>query len=321
MRTEVRTNLMIDETKGAIMGRKVSIICALALAVTVLGASVAYAAVGDSGFNWDPNRGTNSGTGTPHIGFSTTTYKCGVCHMVHGQVAAGEVLLPDTVANACNACHLDGANSIKDVYQSNPANWTTDTRANHSSAGDYNLKCTGCHVVHGAGAVTAAGWTEYILNAGAGTLPGGQAVPNGDLATGTDASAVLSRYCSQCHTYYTGNYDADAVERHHVMKAAGSTYNNSKTVFATSPGTVAAAGSEYCTSCHDIAGASVSSATAAAVGFPHNVPNVDRFMKVADYYGATATSASLATTQAESDGACIKCHIWSNGNLGVGKSY
>lgn len=309
-------DLTIDDKKGAIMGRKVSIMCALALAVTVLGAGVAYAAVGDSGFDWDPNRGNNSGTGTPHIGFSTTTYKCGVCHMVHGQVAAGEVLLPATVANSCNACHLDGANTIKDVYQSNPANWTNDTRANHSSAGGYNLTCTGCHVVHGAGAVTAAGWTEYILKAST-AVP----IPDGDPVSGTNASAVLSQYCAQCHPYYTANYDDNATERHHVMRAAGSSYNNSKTVFATSPGTVAAAGSEYCTSCHDIAGASVSSATAAAVGFPHNVPNVDRFMKVADYYGATATSASLATTQAESDGACIKCHIWSSGNAGVGKTY
>lgn len=310
------------------MAKKTTIVLALAFVFVLALSSYAFAAVGDSGFTWDSARGTNAGTGTPHVGFSTTTYKCGVCHTVHGAPANSEILLSSTVSGACVACHLDGVNAIKDVYQSTPANWNTDTRANHSSAGGYGLDCIDCHGVHGAFCVTAAGWEGYILSAQTSMLSGtsgGQGVPNGGLVAGTNASAVLSNYCTQCHGYYAPGYDGvGGAAASHVMTDVAGNYGNALASAAARSGSVAGADSFYCTSCHDIAGSSVSSATAATAGFPHNVPSVDRFMKVAGYVGGSATNALLDATHqdAESDGACIKCHLYGTaGDAGVGISW
>lgn len=316
------------------MARKSIIVLVLACVFVFSFASMAFAAVGDAGLDhaapfWSTTGAyaANATTATPHLGFSTNTYKCAVCHVVHDTATTGEVLLRSTVANACTACHLDGSTAIKDVYASDATQWTNDLRSNHSATS--GLTCTGCHGVHGANCVKTAGWDTYILRKDASLLsnqPGGTmgAVAGANLNTGTDASLVLSNYCTQCHAYYTAAYDTAATAGMHVMKAAGTTYTNGTKVNIR----VANADSTSCTSCHDIAGSTVSSATAATVGFPHNVPLTDRFMNVAPYVGGGASAATLSTTGAnpfykgaQSDGACVKCHLWANGANGAGVDF
>jgi len=302
------------------MAKRTALVLVLAVVLVFAFATSAYAVVGDSGFAWLGTRGDNATTGTPHFGFSTTTYKCGVCHTVHNAAAAGEILLSSTVANSCTSCHLNNDATIKDVYGGAVANWETDTRANHSD--EMGLTCTGCHGVHGANCVTAgATFDTFILKANAqmtlagseAGVSGGQGIPAGNLSSGTVDAAILSNFCTQCHGYYTTAYN----EEHHVMIAATTDYGNTA---ATVPNntTVAYATAEYCTSCHDYPYADPTD------GFPHNVPGVDRFMQIAGYAGDTPVDAPLATLGAESDGACIKCHLDDTATVvdkGVGIGY
>lgn len=309
------------------MTKKIALVAVLTLALTMLMSGVAMATYLDAGFYTSWSGGTS-----PHQGFTTTSVKCGYCHAVHNaeRFDAGnpsEVLLRGTVANACTACHISSGITTKRIYNGVSANYTADNTFNHSSVG--GARCVDCHTVHGAGAVTAdldgnGGDTkDFILKAWAGQVVGSDALSN--LATGTDANYVLSKYCTQCHAYYTANYDENATEQHHVMKAAGSNYGNSQTAYGVGDNrTIADAGSQHCFTCHDF--------NALANGFPHwandgaaigsQVATGERFMRVGAYAEDAWVAAGL--NGAKTDGACIKCHVWTTsvaGDTGVGIDY
>jgi hypothetical protein len=303
------------------MTKKIVVLAVLTLAMTMLMTGVAMAAYVDAGFytTWYHADGTNA-AGSPHSGFAQTSQKCGYCHAVHNAQRSGytgEVLLRGTVDDACTYCHIDGALATtvdRVVYGGEATNYTTDSRYNHSSAGGAN--CVGCHTVHSARAVeanldgNAATVKDYILKADIATMPsvGGDAA--GNLVDGTTAVNVLSTYCTQCHAYYETGYDDDATAQHHIMQPGTdlTTYGNTQTAYGIgSNRQVAATGSDTCFTCHD--------SYALVAGFPHNMTS-ERFMKVGAYFGDTLDIANDTNGNASEDGACLKCHAWTDTNPG-----
>jgi len=310
------------------MTKRIVFVAMLTLALTMMMAGVAMATYQDAGFDT-----TWSGGTSPHQGFTTTSVKCGYCHAVHNaerfdNLNPSEALLRGTVANACTACHINAGITTKLIYGGVESNYTADNSFNHSSAG--GARCVDCHTVHGAGAIeadldgNAADSKDFILKSSGGQVVGTDALSN--FAGGTNPDYVLSKYCTRCHPYYTANYDENATETHHVMKAAGSTYGNAQTFYGVLDNKkVADAGSEHCFTCHDY--------NALANGFPHwandgnatlsnQVATGERFMSVGAY--AEDTWVPAATGGAASDGACIKCHVWTTtiaGDTGAGINY
>ncbi len=257
-------------------------------------------------------------SGTPHMGYATTTVKCAVCHAVHRGPVAGEVLLRGTVTNACEFCHIDANVSTVKVYNSDSGNYTADTVFNHSSAGSAS-ECVDCHAVHGAGAIstTAEGSgdiAEKILKANAGGLSGGNtSVPSTwSFTTGSVRDGIVTKYCTQCHNYWTDDYDNADNDTHHIMAAAG-LYGNTEASSAVQGVAVAYAPSTYCRSCHD-AGLTDHAAGAAANNFPHYTTGA-RFLLSA----ASSAGTFGAALDPSEDGACLKCHR--NGSTGTGIGY
>lgn len=258
-------------------------------------------------------------SGTPHMGYATTTVKCAVCHAVHRGPVEGEVLLRGTVANACEFCHIQANVSSVKVYASSAANYTTDTVFNHSSEGAAS-ECVDCHAVHGAGAISttdAGDIAEKILKANAGTLPGGNtSVPaTWSFTAGSVRDGVVTKYCTQCHNYWTAEYDDSTTDQHHIMTPASDDllYGNSKASGAVQGVAVAYAPSTYCRSCHD---AGLTDGGSAANNFPHYTPTAARFLLSAANSAATPFGGAADPSE---DGACLKCHH--NGTTGTGIGY
>ncbi|MHB1135632.1 MAG: hypothetical protein ACYC1X_02420 [Coriobacteriia bacterium] len=302
------------------MTKKIVLLAVLTLAMTILMTGVAMAAYVEAGFYASWYNADGSTTGSPHAGFATTSQKCGYCHAVHNAqrdpADNTEVLLNATADNACSACHILGGIATAQVYGGSEANYTADTRYNHSSAA--GAACVGCHAVHSAGTVTTnldantATPNDFILK----YITGGQNMGTGSaldmLQTDTvDRNLAMSRYCTQCHGYYTAEYDDDATEQHHVMKAAGVSYGNTAT--ALNGVKIADAGSEHCFTCHDYN-------DRATEGFPHwandgaasPTATGQRFMTVGGYAEGTWLPANDTNGTSNEDGACLKCHVWSS---------
>lgn len=300
-------NMKTTTRRGYSMtSKKIAFVLVLTCLAVVLSAGVAF------GDYTDGDGYAVNAAGTPHTGYATTTVKCAVCHAVHRGPVGGEVLLRGTVANACEFCHIQANVSSVKVYDSVVANYTTDTENNHSSVGGIS-ECVDCHAVHGAGAISttlAGDINTKILKTNAGSGGGGNAgVPVAwSFATGTVRAGVVSKYCTQCHNYWTDQYDDTAADQNHVMKAAG-LYANTKTALGTAGTTaVAYAPSTYCTSCHDSGAGTVDD------NFPH-LTSGDRFLMSAENFGA----ASAPAGDPSEDGACLKCHH--NGTTGVGTGF
>lgn len=322
---EVNDYTMNTQTKmGEFMTTKrTAFVLGLTCLSVLLFASTAFALAG-AGSNYTAADNTmdpyaKNDSGTPHMGYATTTVKCAVCHAVHRGPVKGEVLLRGTVANACEFCHIEANVSSVKVYDSDAGKYTADTVNNHSSA-DSASECVDCHAVHGAGAIStnAAGdINEKILKANAGTLPGGNtAVPaTWNFTTGTVRDGVVTKYCTQCHNYWTDGYDDAVDDTHHIMTAAGDDllYGNTKASDTVQGTEVAYAPSTYCRSCHD-AGLTDHVAGAAANNFPHYTDGA-RFLLSGDYMGGTIGAA----VEPSEDGACLKCHR--NGTTGTGIGY
>lgn len=304
-------NMKMTIRRGYSMtSKKIAFVLVLTCLAVVLTAGVAFGLAGPGSSGPSDPYAANA-AGTPHTGYATTTVKCAVCHAVHRGPIAGEVLLRGTVANACEFCHIQANVSSIKVYNSIIASYTADTEYNHSSVGG-NSDCVDCHAVHGAAAIstTIGGINTKILKANTGTVPGGNTlVPaTWSFAAGTVRAGVVSKYCTQCHNYWTDQYDDDATDQNHIMKAAG-TYNNTKTALGVANSTaVAYAPSTFCTSCHD------SGADTAANNFPHST-NGKRFLMSA----VSSIAASSPAGDPSQDGACLKCHH--NGTTGVGSGF
>lgn len=291
--------------------KKSLLIAVLALTMLMAMTAIAYAEVATTGnFQGWTSGGVNGVT--PHIGFATTSVKCAVCHSVHNadQVAttAGEVLLRSSVANSCTYCHVSGTGvSLNRPYGTTLTNYTSDSVFNHASTSTVLTTyqgCSSCHSVHGADTYQAAGLQAAILRHGS-------PVAGAGWDTGSE-SQQLTAFCTQCHAYYTTAYDTSTTAGNHIMTSAFTNYANPAR--STSALQVAAAGSTYCTSCHDAARAGGNGNS-----FPHLMPNNARFVRA---YSSLAGTEAATVPNASVDGACLKCHKWgTNGVDGVGVQF
>jgi cytochrome c553 len=296
--------------------KKATLIAVLALTILVATSASAFAVVNTATGNfqaWDAAHAGN-GNGTPHIGFSTTSEKCAVCHSVHNADYAGgnqNILLRSSRNEACVYCHVSGSVSSNKPYGNVEANYTTDTNTNHSDDPgpaplDTYAGCASCHSVHGANTYTDTSVATAILR---NTIGADTDVP---APTAGVKAEVLTEFCSQCHPYYPAGYDvlADG-EGNHIMTATINNYSNTEADSSVQGTAVAAAGSATCQACHDAVG------TGNGDSFPHYMPNNARFVQVADAFGGTYAG----TTEPSVDGACIKCHLWTAGADGVGQDF
>ena len=311
--------------KGAYM-KRATLIAVLALTILFAMSASAFAYVNTPG-TADPDGASNflewgdvsanpaNSNGTPHVGFSTTSQKCAVCHSVHNADASGDtqnILLRSTRAGACVYCHVTGSVSSNKPYGSELTSYTVDVVFNHSDdPGPGVLStyagCTSCHSVHGANTYTDSDVATAILRdtSGADTdVPAGY-------ATGTKPE-VLTAFCSQCHPYYA-SYDTSTTEGNHIMTTTISNYNNPDADSSISGvnEAVAAVGSGTCQACHDATGAT------SGDSFPHYMPDNARFLAAAPFAGGGIADVADPSI----DGACIKCHLWTGGTEGVGEDF
>lgn len=301
--------------------KRIAFVLGLTCLSVLLFASTAFALAGAgsnyTGFDNSMDPYALNVSGTPHTGYATTTVKCAVCHAVHRGPVAGEVLLRGTVANACEFCHIQANVSSVKVYNSDAGNYTLDTVFNHSSAGGAS-ECVDCHAVHGAGAIstTAAGdINEKILKANIAATPA-TTPATWSFTTGTVRDGVVTKYCTQCHPYWTPEYDDALTDQHHIMTPLGDDllYGNTKASGSVQGIAVAYAPSTYCRSCHD-AGLTDHVSGAAANNFPHYTDGA-RFLLSAASSAATPFGAAADPSE---DGACLKCHR--DGTTGTGIGY
>lgn len=302
---------------------KVLLLVALAALVLVALAAPAFA----GGYlRWTavsalPGQGTS-----PHGGYSSSTVKCQVCHAVHYAQNGGQLLLQDTVANACNYCHVGGAGGYTQVYGGVPANAVGSNFANahnfyNNGVSNVGVVCTSCHQVHAAASVMTS--NSYLTSKILWTKP---ADPRLGLPRSTDSSALaLTRWCAGCHfdiagspdfpqfnngEYYNDTY-ADGsglpgTSVSHVATLAHSTYGNPASTTTTK---VAWGNSDLCQSCH--------SSQYGQSQWPHYTAG-SRFLESAL---ASGSARSAATTSAQ-DGICLGCHrMGGAGTLGIGINY
>lgn len=297
---------------------KKSAFVVLLVGVFVLAIAATALANTTSGYIAWNSAAPNNTPPTPHKGYALTTTKCIVCHAAHKADSDGEILLADTVANACVFCHIGtGPSSVK-VYNSDSALYTSGNDQAHNNA------CSQCHAVHGANTITQTtdlGLNQKILRTDTGTDQTSPALPGSfSMAAGaTDRAGVVSGFCTQCHPYYTGTYAVStttgditynsAAYNSHIMTSDFALYGpaNGGNAAANVNAKVAYASSAYCTSCHD------DGADTAANNFPHYTAGA-RFMKAATAVGASTSGA----VEPYSDGVCLKCHIEVGGTAGVG---
>ncbi len=264
--------------------KKGTLVVALVVVFTLAVAGTAFASWADSGYtSWKNEASAATGAGTsPHYGFVTTTKNCSVCHAVHNATAGGQLLLPTSVANSCNYCHIDTGNteSTKKVYGGSQANYTVDIRGNHSGGGSFNSKCSDCHSVHSANTVANGSKILKLASSYAGTYQSAPTIGGGSAPTALD----ITKWCSGCHPYYNTGYNGTS----HVMKTEGA-YGGAGRTFT---GDITVFDSELCTRCHN---------TTVAQGFPHYAPTHPRFLSD----GITSTTNPAV---ANNDGPCLRCH-------------
>jgi hypothetical protein len=284
--------------------KKLGLAVALTLLVAIAVAPTAFAVDSSTWASWQyssPNLGAGD---TPHTNWQLTTVKCAVCHAVHGAVGGGEILMRDTVADACTYCHITPGVSTVIVYDGVEANYTTDFDNAHNNTGaGSTVACADCHTVHGAGAITTNGLTSKILQ---------NLTPQAGYTPGTGSyNATVSGFCSNCHNYYVDVYDAGLPVSHIMTSPADLTTNYGNTVAnaAIQGGQVAWAGSFHCLDCHDAPGTDTQ-----ADNFPHYTV-AKRFLQVESYFGAG--DASDASQTAQADGVCLKCHRNATNGIGV----
>ncbi len=297
---------------------KTGLVVIAAACMVVAFATPAFAVWGDGGYmDWATVAGLPGQGTSPHGGYSTTTAKCGVCHAVHSASAAGDMLLPSPVNDACTYCHVDTLSSYTQVYNSDPNNYNVADLPNaHNSyqvlGVEQGVLCSQCHQVHAADSqMTSNAYLTTKLLRGGKTYTAG--TPNYDVVArepkSTDTSnTALTKWCTSCHpaslggyTYYGGGYNGQS----HVMTTATANFQaaNPSSTYA---GRVAWINSNQCSSCH--------ASGFGTAAWPHFTSG-NRFLVVAD--GATGTVNPATNTEA--DGVCIRCHR--QGLNGVGKDF
>jgi len=294
------------------MARKALAVVALSMLVAVAFATPAFA----SGWlDWSvvSTMPANTGSTSPHGGYTTSTVKCAVCHAVHNADALGsEILLPSPASEACNYCHVGGAGGYTQVYRGVEANYRgTDYDNAHNSFDisgvEQGVTCSRCHQVHAAASQMTDNpfltqrllkdFTVYDWTAGAPTA-------------GDTKDDAMTKWCAGCHfsltpplggEHYANDYNFGS----HIQGVAGASYANPN---ATYTGRVAWKDSTQCMSCH-------ASQYGETGEWPH--------MTDGDYFLVEASSSVAATAPASAihaDGVCLRCHRDGSGN-GVGLGY
>lgn len=274
----------------------------MVMAVLAFGSSTVFAGTYSTYASW-------TGTDTPHTNYTTTSIKCAVCHAVHKAEATGQVLLRTTVADACTYCHIISSTGNIQVYGGESSWYSIQSEHAH------NTPCTGCHAVHGADTITDVVADKILKNS-----PGGYSTQSG-VPWGTgDRDEVVSTFCSACHPYYVGSYEAThagswgvGTYKGHIMTADYASYDRANVSYTGSP--VAWASSFTCRDCHD-AGSVDESGGVHPDNFPHYTTGL-RFLKSAD---SAASPSSPATVSAVQNGVCLKCHRQDSGT-GIGLDF
>lgn len=296
-------------------------VIAAIVALTVV--APAFAETGFSGYlTWDSVSGEPGQGTSPHGGYSTTTKKCAVCHAVHGASFAGEMLLPDTVANACSYCHVNTSSSYTQVYGGDPNNYSgTDLDNAHNSfdnafGAEGGVRCTTCHSVHAAAnAMTDNPYLTQRLLVGDKTytedpLPNYDPIAQAPLST-DESNTALSKWCAGCHFTKGGTYTYWGTQngQSHVMTTATASFNNPATTETTK---VAWQDSNQCASCH--------SSGYGTAAWPHFAGSIAdpasgvRWLETA----ANASDTPSPATDSRVDGVCLRCHVNGTGTQGVG---
>lgn len=305
------------------VARAMTLVIAAYFALTMAGS--AYAETGTSGYlSWQSVAALPGQGSSPHGGYSTTTNKCAVCHSVHGATSPGEFLLPSTVSDACNYCHVGGAGGYTQVYGGDPTYYSGNDLDNaHNTFTNIDgveggVRCTNCHSVHAAGdKMTANAYLTEKMLVGAKTYVKKPANydPIAKAPLSTDSSdTALSKWCAGCHFTKGGTYTYWGLQngQSHVMTTATATYSNPATTESTQ---VAWANSTQCSSCH--------SAGYNTPAWPHyagsqaNSAEGIRWLES----GANASSTPVPATDSKADGVCLRCHVNGTGTQGAGKSY
>ena len=280
--------------------KRTILVLALAFVMLLALASGAYAVRGDSTYL--------TTAGSPHGSYTTNTQKCGVCHAVHHATNTGEVLLADTVANACVYCHITSTTGRIAIYNAVQANYNGSDLSNaHSNFGTDPAECVDCHQVHAASSAMTG--ITYLDGKILRDLSSG-ATSQSPTFAGADDDANITQFCIQCHGYYETAYDTGA-QTTHIMGAANASYANGQANYT---GRVAWNASTYCFSCHgsgdrDQADGSVQTI---ASSWPHFTAG-DRFLLSA----ADSTVASSGATNSEDDGVCLRCHTDGTNGIGI----
>jgi predicted CXXCH cytochrome family protein len=294
---------------------KKSAILVLAMSFVIVFATVgtAYAVATSDYATWVDG----SGTDTPHKSYGLTTVKCAVCHAVHKAPAGGQLLMRDSVGNACTYCHITTATGVKVIYGGTTQNYysTADLTTAHSNSGTNPVACTECHAVHGASTLGGAA-TAKILKSGS-YQP---RITDHYSANSATRNEQISVFCTRCHPYYVDGYDQTVAGsvgqtvgtwKSHIMTSTVTAYGNTQGNY---PGKVTWAGSQYCRSCHD-AGLIDGAAGYETNSFPHYTAGASRFLLGA----VSSVAVPSAAANANYDGVCLKCHT--NGTNGVGVDF
>lgn len=309
--------------KGTHSMKKTVLVIALATVMVLAFASTAFATGGYDYIPWSA-AAPNNVNPTPHMGYTTTTQKCAVCHSVHNAAVSGttynatlvplytgdtELLLRSSAADACTFCHITDGVSSAEVYGGVAANYTVDSEFAHNQA---HAPCVDCHSVHGAGTYATGSIATKILKTG--EEQGYESVDPADLAvpylgTSLNHDEAVTAFCTNCHKYYSdasettvtftgwnGDTNAVAVQtrKHHPLKDAEGTFVAQG---ATYGGRVAWVNAPYCRSCHD--------AGDPGTDFPHYTAGAARFLLSA----SSSTAAAAGAASSHEDGACLKCHV------------
>ena len=319
--------------------KRATLVLVLAAVMIVAVASLAYAGTASTYAAWTSGNSNTGTLPTPHKDFRVSSLKCAVCHAIHKAELGGQVLLRDTVANACVYCHIQTATGNTQLYGGVTAWYTTQNQYSHNTG---SSNCSDCHSVHGANTVTntVAGLSSKILRNEVG--PTYRAYQAEILAAGYNATTSArfdaeAVWCTRCHRYFVNTYETTvtymndlttntvATAKMHVMRAGGVAYANPNASPSAIGQVVAVVGSTNCRACHD-AGAVDLGTTVTAWSFPHYTANASNFLMA-------ATSSVLPTVPAGSgysgamgqnggpvDGVCLKCHT--NGTtIGAGINF
>jgi predicted CXXCH cytochrome family protein len=351
--------MMNTELDNRGVDRTMKRLALLVLAISVLvaaGASVAYASTSSGYQAWGSVTAYQGTDMTPHKGYATTTIKCAVCHAVHKGTSGGQLLLRDSVANACLYCHVnDTALGNIRIYAGDSTKYSTANNASHDAVG--GAGCTTCHAVHGGNTWehNTLAWRidEKILRKDAG-LGSVQTTDPANSSYGANPNSystrdkVITAFCTQCHQYYqpvhngvvTLGINGSGTYQSHIMTGTTNNFDGTGNTLASGT-TVAWKDSTTCQSCHDAGnGASESdqsftegahtqgTQTTFAQNFPHYTANKARFLRSYNYYAGTEVSpgigeqsgASIGSTMTAVDGPCLKCHMNST-STGVGWTY